>query len=169
MYSHEFVIPISFSENSFLSALFLMQFQCCCVYRLISKCPSTVYLNWSICFNLLQLIKILICGYSDWRQLLRSVFLLFNFNPFFLIFLQQCPIIVLSVLYYFLQLIQRHQPIPNYVPCAFLLWYMYQYLSVLGFTSFSLQREKKSRESTHLVWHYAFFFFNYPLCCCLFP
>ena len=33
-------IPISFSENSFFLALFLMQFQCCCVHHPILKYPG---------------------------------------------------------------------------------------------------------------------------------
>ena len=34
------LVLISFSENLFLLALFLIQFQCCCIHHLILKYPS---------------------------------------------------------------------------------------------------------------------------------
>ena len=74
------LVLISFSGNSFLLDLFLMQFQCSCVHLLILN------LNLFLCLNLFTLIKMLVCG----RSLLplttiTCVLLLFNSNPFFLL------------------------------------------------------------------------------------
>ena len=74
------LVLISFSGNSFLLELFLMQFQCSCIHHLILN------LNLFLCLSLFTLIKMLVCG----RSLLplttiTSVLLLFNSNPFFLL------------------------------------------------------------------------------------
>ena len=74
------LVLISFSGNSFLLELFLMQFQCSCVHLLIRN------LNLFLCLNLFTLTKMLVCG----RSLLplttiTRVLSLFNSNPFFLL------------------------------------------------------------------------------------
>ena len=74
------IVLISFSGNSFLLELFLMQFQCSCAHHLILN------LNLFLCLSLFTLIKMLVCGRSLLSlTTITSVLLLFNSNPFFLL------------------------------------------------------------------------------------
>ena len=57
---------ISISVNSFLPALILLKFQCCC-FLSISWYNVSKYLNWSLSLSVFPLMKSAICGHSLFR------------------------------------------------------------------------------------------------------
>ena len=57
---------ISISVNSFLPALILLKFQCCC-FLSISWYNVSKYLNWSLSLSVFPLMKSAICGHSVFR------------------------------------------------------------------------------------------------------